>query len=53
VTVVPVPLNPATGEPFPYKLDAATNTATLEVPTNPGLQPRFDGKRYVIGLEGK
>jgi hypothetical protein len=28
-------------------------TATLEVPANPGLQPRNDGKRYVIRLEGK
>jgi hypothetical protein len=53
VTVVPVPPNPATGEPFPYQLDAATNTATLEVPASAGQQPRHEGKRYVIRVEGK
>jgi len=53
VTLVPVPDNPATQEPFSYQLDAATNTATLEVPPSPGQQPKHEGKRYVIRLEGK
>jgi hypothetical protein len=53
VTVVPVPLNPATGEPFPYQFDTATNTATLDVPASAGQQPRHEGKRYVIRVEGK
>jgi hypothetical protein len=53
VTIVPVPDNPATKEPFPYQFDAKNNTATLDVPANPGLQPRNDAKRYVLRLEGK
>ncbi|HEX5102474.1 MAG TPA: hypothetical protein VFV87_01600 [Pirellulaceae bacterium] len=52
VTVVPVPDNPATSEPFPYQYDAATNTATLEVPASPGQQARHEAKRYVIRLVG-
>lgn len=51
VTIVPVPDNPATSQPFPYKFDAATNTATLEVPAIAPLPPRHDAKRYVIRLE--
>jgi hypothetical protein len=51
ISVVPVPHNPATGEPFPYSFDAATEAATLEVPALGGQQPRQDGKRYVIRLE--
>jgi hypothetical protein len=51
VTIVPVPNNPVTGQPFPYKLDAATGVATLDVPAVGDLQPRHDGKRYVIRLE--
>ena len=31
ITVVPVPENPATGEPFPYHLDG--DTASLDVAT--------------------
>jgi hypothetical protein len=50
ITVVPVPNNPATGEPFPYQLDAASGAATLEVPTLEGYQPRHDGKRYVLRI---
>lgn len=43
---VPVPLNPATNEPFEYRL--ADGKATLEVPpTRKGLSPQF-GKRYEI-----
>ena len=53
VTVVPVPVNPATGQPFAYTFDAISETATLEVPASPGQQPRHEGKRYVIRLEGK
>jgi hypothetical protein len=53
VTIVPVPDNPATNDPFPYQFDAKNRTATLEVPANPGLQPRNDAKKYVIRLEGK
>ena len=53
VTIVPVPDNPATHEPFPYQFDAATKTATLEVPASPGQQAKQEGKRYVIRLEGK
>jgi hypothetical protein len=50
VTVVPVPNNPATGEPFEYSLDAETGEATLEMPPIGRLPPRQDGKRYVIRL---
>jgi hypothetical protein len=53
VTVVPVPVNPATGQPFAYTFDAVSETATLEVPASPGQQQRHEGKRYVIRLEGK
>jgi hypothetical protein len=53
VTVVPVPLNPANSQPFAYQYDAISNTATLEVPASPGQQARYEGKRYVIRLEGK
>jgi hypothetical protein len=48
VTIVPVPNNPATGQPFPYRLDAATGAATLEAPAVAGIAR--DGKRYVIRL---
>jgi len=51
VTIVPVPQNPATGEPFSYSLDAATGTATLEVPPLANMTPQHDGKRYVIKLK--
>ena len=51
ITIVPVPNNPATGQPFAYKLDAATGTATLEFPAVANQQPRHDAKRYVIRLQ--
>lgn len=51
VTIVPVPDNPATGQPFPYTLDASANQATLEVAPVGGLTPQQDGKRYVIKLK--
>jgi hypothetical protein len=50
VIIVPVPKNPATGQPFPYSLDAANAAATLDVPAVGNLSPRQDGKRYVIKL---
>jgi hypothetical protein len=51
VTVVPVPLNPANSHPFAYQFDAASGTATLEVPASSGRQPRHEGKRYIIRLD--
>ncbi|MEX2173391.1 MAG: hypothetical protein WD872_03455 [Pirellulaceae bacterium] len=51
VTVVPVPENPATNQPFAYAYDAAAGTATLEVPPIGGLPPQHDAKRYVIRLK--
>ena len=51
VTIVPVPVNPATKEPFPYQFDATSATATLEVPASPGQQPRGEAKKYVLRLE--
>ena len=53
VTIVPVPANPATGQPFPYNFDAAANQATLEVAPTGDLTPQQDGKRYVIRLKAK
>jgi hypothetical protein len=53
ITIVPVPANPATGQPFPYTLDAAANQATLEVAPIGSLTPQQDGKRYVIKLKGQ
>jgi hypothetical protein len=51
ITVVPVPANPATGQPFEYKLGAADATANLIVPALANLQPRQDAKHYVIRLK--
>jgi hypothetical protein len=51
VTIVPVPNNPATGQPFPYRYDAAKGEATLDVPPAGGRPASHDGKRYVITLE--
>jgi hypothetical protein len=51
ITIVPAPNNPATGQSFPYRLDAATGTATLEVPAIEGQQPRHSGKRYVLRVK--
>lgn len=50
VDIVPVPANPATGQPFPYSYDATAKTATLEIPAMPNFPARHDGKRYVIRL---
>ena len=52
VTVVPVPPNPMSGQPFAYRLDAATGAATLDLPAPPGYE-RLQGhaKRYVIRLK--
>lgn len=51
VTIVPVPLDPATGQAFGYSLDAASGIATLDVPAIVGLPARGVAKRYVITLE--
>jgi hypothetical protein len=53
IEIVPVPLNPATGQPFVYSLDAAAGAATLEFPAAGNLPARHDAKRYVIRLKGK
>ncbi len=53
VTIVPVPKNPATGQPFTYTLDTAAGAAAIDVPPLGGLTPQQDGKRYVIRLKGK
>jgi hypothetical protein len=53
VTIVPVPVNPATNEPFPYQLDAANKTATLDVPASPGQQARGEAKKYVLRLDAE
>jgi hypothetical protein len=50
VAIVPVPVNPATGQPFPYSYDASTKTGTLEIPPMPNMPARHDGKRYVLEL---
>lgn len=50
VATVPVPVDPATGEPFEYAYDAATGTATLDVLPSPGHQARYEGKHYVLQL---
>ncbi|WP_254508760.1 hypothetical protein [Anatilimnocola floriformis] len=48
ITVVPVPLNPITREPYPYQVK--DNEAVLEIPLLADEQPRNAGKRYVIRL---
>lgn len=45
ITVVPVPLNPATLKPFPYRLEG--DGAVLEVPTVLG-EPAQNGRKYVL-----
>jgi len=51
VTIVPVPENPASGEAFPYQYDAASGTATLDLPRIfGGPASRRDAVRYVIRL---
>jgi hypothetical protein len=48
VTQVPVPLNPATGNPFAYRL--AGRTAILELPPSDGYH---DGYRYEIQIANR
>jgi hypothetical protein len=48
ITVLPVPPNPITREPFPYQLNG--NEAVLEMPTLPDEQPRSVGRKYFITL---
>jgi hypothetical protein len=50
VSIAYVPDNPATGQPFPYQVDAE-GVATLEIPTLAGHQPRHDGRRYILRLK--
>ncbi|MBC7852533.1 MAG: hypothetical protein IAF94_03770 [Pirellulaceae bacterium] len=50
VTIVPVPLNPATDKPFPYELKGGV--ATLVVPAASGQQ-EGQGKKYVIRMEAR
>jgi hypothetical protein len=52
VTIVPVPNNPVTEQPFPYECDATTGTASLDVPQIAGGPPTHrDALRYVIRLK--
>jgi hypothetical protein len=50
VTIVPVPLNPATDKAFPYEFK--DGVATLTVPPPLG-RPASEGRNYVIQMEGK
>jgi hypothetical protein len=52
VTIVPVPQNPATGQPFAYSLNAS-GFGTLDVPAIGNQTPQQDGKRYVIKRKTK
>jgi hypothetical protein len=49
VTVVPIPPNPITAQPFAYQLDAA-GTATLDLPAPAGYALQGNARRYVIKL---
>jgi hypothetical protein len=49
VTEVPVPLNPATGKPFTYRLD--NQTAILELPASEGFPGH--GRRFEIQIAQK
>jgi hypothetical protein len=51
VTIVPVPVDSASGQPFGYQLDATSGAATLDVPPIAGWPARAVAKRYVIKLE--
>lgn len=46
ITEVPIPLNPATGQAFAYRLDG--NTAILELPASDGI--RNQNRRYEIRI---
>ena len=50
VTIGPIPLNPATDQPFPYELKGGV--ATLVVPAAVG-QPEWQGRKYMIRMEGR
>jgi hypothetical protein len=47
VTVVPIPTDPGTGQPFEYKLDGATATLTSRIPGEPLAT---GGMRYRVTL---
>lgn len=49
ITAVPVPLNPATGKPFVYRLDG--KTAVLELPPSDGIHGA--NRRYEIQIAEK
>ncbi|MEX2091810.1 MAG: hypothetical protein WD971_03985, partial [Pirellulales bacterium] len=49
ITEVPVPLNPATGQPFSYHLDGAT--AVLDLPASDGI-PNYN-RRFEITVDSK
>lgn len=50
VTIVPVPLNPATDNLFPYEIKGGI--ATLTIPASAG-RPAGDGRKFVIQMENK
>jgi hypothetical protein len=50
VSVVPVPNDPATEQPFAYSFNESTGVATLESPALPGQNPRGNAKRYVVRI---
>jgi hypothetical protein len=47
ITEVPIPPNPATGQPFVYRLE--NNTAILELPPSDGI--RNQNRRYEISIQ--
>lgn len=47
ITEVPIPPNPATGQPFIYRLE--NNTAILELPASDGI--RNQNRRYEITIQ--
>lgn len=51
ISIVPIPSNPITGMAFDYRLDAASGTATLDLPAPAGFEKQpGHAKRYVIQL---
>jgi hypothetical protein len=50
VTVVPVPDDPGTGQPFEYRRDGATATLASRIP---GESPETTGLRYAITVRGQ
>ena len=48
ITAVPVPMNPLTNQPLPYRLNG--DTAILDVPPPPGRLARRAGRRYEITI---